>query len=179
MPDVDLVKFLTLPLRTFGALSIASGLILFSPEKFIKLLYLEGIKANYGIYIGLIFVISVSMFVVFFICELLSWLKEKYDYFDLKRNQYKFLKNLDQTHVEFIEMFLSDPTHTTPLPLHNGLVIEMTHHHVITPAGNTHFINPLDPQISYFLQPWVIARIKEHADLREQYHIQPEEIMQD
>jgi len=174
MPGVDFVKFLTLPLRTFGALSIASGLILFSPEKFIKLLYLEGVKANYGTYIGLIFVISVSMFAVFFVCKLLKWLKEKYNIYALKRNQYQFLKHLDQTHVEFIEMFLSDPTHTMSLPPQNGLVIEMIHHLVITPAGKTHFIDPLDPKIPYFLQPWVIARIKEHADLRMQYHTQPE-----
>ena len=169
MVEVDVVKILTLPLRIFGALSIASGLILFSSEKFIKMLYLDGIKEKYGIYIGLVFVISVSMFVVFLIGQLLKWVKKKYDLFKLKRNQYNFLKQLDQNHVEFIQMFIRAPANVIPLSLHDGLVLEMIHHQVITPTETSQFVNPLDPRIYFFLQPWVIARIKEHSDLMEIY----------
>ena len=133
------------------------------------MLYLDGIKEKYGIYIGLVFVISVSMFVVFLIGQLLKWVKKKYDLFKRKHEQYKFLKQLDQTRVDLIKKFINDPDNTVLLPVQNGLVVEMEHCRVIYTTANSQLVDMLEPKMYYALQPWVIARIKEHSDLMEIY----------
>ena len=176
MSGFDFVKFLTLPLKTFGALSIATGLIMFMPENIITLLYLEGVKTKYGMYIGLIFIIAISMFIAFIVDAILKSVKFKYNLSALKKQQVQFLKKQNSRNTEFIKMFLQEPTHTIRLPYHDGLVIEMQNNHVISPAGTVHTVNILDPYIHFFLQPWVIECIKENSVLIEKYQI---EIMTD
>ena len=177
--SIDVVKFLLLPLRIFVALGLASGLIMFLPDKIISTLCLNVIKQNWSPALGIIFIISLSMFIVFIAGEFWKSIKRWYNFIMLKRSQYKFLKRLPQEKVEFIKMFIAAPGHTIPLPYQNGIVLEMTHHHVISPAGNTHLINPLNPTMKYFLQPWVIDRIQDHQCLCEMYKVDSiEEIME-
>ena len=68
--------------------------------------------------------------------------------------------------VTIIREFLREPTHTLPLPMNNGLVIELQHLQILTPAGQTHLVSMLDPQINYFLQPWVIKKINSDEELK-------------
>ena len=63
--SIDVVKFLLLPLRIFVALGLASGLIMFLPDKIISTLCLNVIKQNWSPALGIIFIISLSMFIVF------------------------------------------------------------------------------------------------------------------
>ena len=50
--------------------------------------------------------------------------------------------------------------------MNNGLVIELQHLQILTPAGQTHLVSMLDPQINYFLQPWVIKKINSNEELK-------------
>ena len=47
--------------------------------------------------------------------------------------------------VIVIREFINEPTHTLPLPYNNGLVIELQHLQIISPAGQTHLVDMLDP----------------------------------
>jgi len=49
-------------------------------------------------------------------------------------------------------------------------VIELQHLQIITPAGQTHLVDMLDPQIQFFLQPWVIQRINNDDELRQKFY---------
>lgn len=80
--------------------------------------------------------------------------------------QIKYLKNMTPEQVAIIREFLREPTHTLPLPMNNGLVIELQHLQILTPAGQTHLVSMLDPQINYFLQPWVIKKINSDEELK-------------
>lgn len=50
--------------------------------------------------------------------------------------------------------------------MHNGEAIDLQHFYIISPAGATHAADMDDPQISYFLQPWVIDLITSISELR-------------
>jgi hypothetical protein len=41
-----------------------------------------------------------------------------------------------------------------------GVVIELQHFGIITPAGQTHLVSMPDPRIKFFLQPWVENKIR-------------------
>lgn len=50
--------------------------------------------------------------------------------------------------------------------IHNGEVIELQHFYIISTVGSTHAADMDDPQISCFLQPWVIDLINSIPELR-------------
>ncbi len=64
---------------------------------------------------------------------------------------------------------IKEPTHTVVLPLNDGLVEEMLYYFVISPAGSTHAVNMINPQIPFFLQPWVIERIDSDPELKDKF----------
>lgn len=53
--------------RILGALSVASGLLLFLPNVIIEKLYMTSFRDKYGFAIGIVFVVSTSILVVFLV----------------------------------------------------------------------------------------------------------------
>ena len=166
----DFLEFLKLPPYLLSAVSIASGLLLFLPERVIELLFMSNFRTEYGFVIGAVFIIASSILAVLVMKSLYGIIKKKYDVFILKRTQTKFLIKLSEDKVQLINVFLQRKNHTVMLPMQDGLVIELRHYDVITPAGQTHAVSMLDPQINYFLQPWVIERIKESKELQKKFY---------
>ena len=144
----NIVDFLKLPPRILGALSVASGLLLFLPNVIIEKLYMTSFRDKYGFAIGIVFVVSTSILVVFLVVIIAKKIKDK---------------------VELIRYLLNEPTHTAMLPMHDGVVLELQHFYVIFPAGSTHVVNMADPQINYFLQPWVIEEIDGDPELKAKF----------
>ena len=88
----------------------------------------------------------------------------------LKEAQTKFLMKADDEKVDLINALIHQPTHTMMLPVNDGLVIELQHYNVISPAGKTHMVTMPNPQINFFLQPWVLERIKENKELQTKFY---------
>ena len=167
----DLLELLKMPAYLLGALAIASGILLFSPDNIISMLYMTEFRTNYGFGIGITFTLSFSILVVLLLKLAYKGLKDKYDIWQLKKSQNKFLMKLNNQKVGLIKEFIKQPTHTVILPMHDGLVLELQHFVVISPAGQTHMISMDYPQIPYFLQPWVIERINENEELKKKFNI--------
>ncbi len=164
-----IVGFLKLPAYILGALVIASGLLLFSPDSVIQSLYMSDFRNKYGFTIGIVFVVSLSILVVLAAKSIYNAVTYKSRMAKLKANQEKFLMKLSRNKVSLICALLHEPTHTLLLPMHDGIVIELEHYNVITPAGQNHLVSMPDPEIKYFLQPWVEDRINENEELRAKY----------
>lgn len=165
-----IVGLLKLPSYIMGALAIAGGVLLFLPESVIKSLYMTGFRDEYGFTIGIVFVISTSILVMLFVNSIYKLIRKKFYIIKLKIDQVKFLKKLSDEKVSLINAFLREPTHTLVLPMNDGLVIQMRYYNVISPAGQTHLVSMLEPQINYFLQPWVEERIRSDDELRKKYN---------
>ena len=164
------LDFLKLPTYILGALAIASGILLFAPDSVIQLLYMTEFKANFGFTLGIVFITSVSILAVLLIKLVYGGISEKHNLKKLKEAQTKFLMKVDSEKVDLIYAFIQQPTHTMMLPMNDGLVIELQHYNVISPAGHTHLVSMLDPQITFFLQPWVLERIKENEELQTKFY---------
>ena len=166
----EFLDFLKLPTYILGALAIASGILLFAPDSVIHMLYMTEFKENYGFALGIVFITSVSILAVLLIKLVYGSISEKHNLKKLKKAQTKFLMKVDGEKVDLINAFIQQPTHTMMLPMHDGLVIELQHYNVISPAGQTHMVSMPNPQITFFLQPWVLERIKENEELQTKFY---------
>ena len=166
----EFLDFLKLPTYILGALAIASGILLFAPDSVIQMLYMTEFRAKYGFTIGIIFITSVSILTVLIIKLIYKAISGKHNLKKLKEAQTKFLMKLDGEKVDLINTFIQQTTHTLMLPMNDGLVIELQHYSVISPAGQTHMVSMPNPQITFFLQPWVLERIKENEELQKKYY---------
>ena len=63
----DFISFLKLPPSILSALALASGFIIFAPTKLLERLYFVDFKDKFGFYIGLVFIISISILLVYLI----------------------------------------------------------------------------------------------------------------
>lgn len=166
----DFIDFLKLPPNILGALSIASGALLLLPDKIAEKLYMIDFRDKYGFTIGIIFVVSTAILIVLLGSKVYHYFHDKSTSKKLVEAQTKYLKQMKPEQVAVIREFINEPTHTLPLPYNNGLVIELQHLQIVTPAGQTHLVNMLDPQINYFLQPWVMQRINSDDELRQKFY---------
>ena len=73
--------------------------------------------------------------------------------------------------VMIVNAFLQERTHTLELPVNDGLVIELQHFGIITPAGQTHLVSMPDPRIKFFLQPWVENKIRSDDELMRKFGV--------
>lgn len=165
----NIVDFLKLPPRILGALTVASGLLLFLPDEIIEKLYMASFRNNYGFTIGIVFVVSSSILAGFLVVSIAKKIKDNYDNKQLKKAQIAYLRRIDGNKVELIKYLLNKSAHTAMLPIHDGAVLELQHFYVILPAGSTHSVNMADPRINYFLQPWVIERIDGDSELKAKF----------
>ena len=165
----NIVDFLKLPPRILGALSVASGLLLFLPNAIIEKLYMTSFRDKPGFAIGIVFVVSTSILVVFLVVIIAKKIKDKYYNKRLKKARIAYLKRIDGNKVELIRYLLNESTHTAMLPMHDGVVLELQHFYVILPTGSTHAVNMANPQINYFLQPWVIEQIDGDPELKAKF----------
>ena len=124
---------------------------------------------NLRFLIEIVFVVSTSILVVFLVVIIAKKIKGKYYNERLKKARVAYLKRIDGIKVELIRYLLTESTHTAMLPMHDGVVLELQHFYVILPAGSTHAVNMADPQINYFLQPWVIEEIDGDPELKAKF----------
>lgn len=165
----DFIDFLKLPPNILGALAIASGILLFLPDQIAKKLYIIEFRNKYGFTLGIVFIVAIAILMILLIGKIYHKIYNKKKSEQLIKAQIKYLMNMNPEQVTVIREFIDEPTHTLPLPYNNGLVIELQHYFIITPAGQTHLVDMLNPQIEYFLQPWVIQRIKENEQLQQKF----------
>lgn len=167
----EFLDFLKLPTYLLGALAIASGILLFAPDNIIQMLYMAEFRDEYGFTIGIVFITSVSILTVLIIRLIYKAIYQKRNLKKLKEEQEKFLLRINGRKVDLINAFLQQPTHTLELPMHDGLVVELQHYNVISPTGSTYLVSMPNPQITYFLQPWVEERIRGNKKLQEKFFL--------
>ena len=161
----DFVDFLKLPPNILGALAVASGILLLLPDKVIKKLYMIEFRDKYGFTIGIIFIVSLSILIILLVLKIYHFFNDKRLNKKVAEGQLKYLRNMSREKVMLVNAFLQERTHTLELPVNDGLVIELQHFGIITPAGQTHLVSMPDPRIKYFLQPWVENKIRSDDEL--------------
>lgn len=167
---IDIKEILTLPTYILTAIAVASGVVLFSPEVFIKHIYMSTFRDKYGFIIGIIFIVTTSILIVsvaFWLFRLLrnKWIEKKFYEIGGKR-----LNNLNDYQKAIIYLLYQEDNRTAPLPLHDGAVSELEYHVMIGKVSSTQMVNMMNPAISYMLQPWVIQKLDEDQELLNSFY---------
>lgn len=151
-------------------LALASGLILFLPDKIINKMYMLDFRSKFGFVLGLIFWFSITLIIVIVSVKKYEKYKKKLLNKKLQKGIEKFLVNMkNKAEIEVITEMLKEDDYTLELPINSGAVIKLQHYYIITPAGNNHYIEMDNPCIPYFLQPGVFKAIEENEELQKKF----------
>lgn len=159
------IDFLKLPPRILSALVIASGVIIFAPFNVLEKLYVINFKEKYGFYIGLTFIISISILAVYLVIKLAKYVYDKYRDRINNKKRLKYLRELSLDEKHLIHEMIFCNGHTMELPPNNGMVIKLQNFFIISPAGTTHLVDAYDIRIPFFVQPWVVRMTSENPDI--------------
>lgn len=172
----EFLEIFKLPPNILAAISIATGLILFLPERIISIIHLTDFKNSFGPYIGVFFIISITMLFVLIFIWLYKKIIEEYRAKKLIKSRIKYLKELDENKTKLIKKFIEKEDHTLNLAFNNGITIELSNYNLISLAGNTqpvtfgYDIFENNMCLNYFLQPWVMNLIKKEEILINKFY---------
>jgi len=117
--DFNVTDFFKLSTKIMAALSLGSGIILFSPDSIIEKMYLDSFRTNYGFTIGIVFITSFTITITI----------EIFKYFKNKRANKSFLDTagerlgkLSNYQKVIVYKRYEQDNHTDELPLHVGAV---------------------------------------------------------
>lgn len=162
---IDVKEILTLPTYILAALAVASGVVLFSPEAFVRKIYMSAFRDNYGFILGIVFVVSTSILIVSFGYWLFRLLRSKWKEKKFYKTGERRLNDLNDYQKAIIYMLYQEDNRTSLLPLYDGAVSELEYYMMIGKVGSTHMVNMRNPTISYMLQPWVISKLDTSSEL--------------
>jgi len=161
----ELISFLKLPPSILSALVLASGFIIFAPSKVLEKLYFIDFKETYGFYIGLVFIVSISILFVYLVTKPVKYSYDKHREIRIRKNELKYLRELSNDEKHLIRQMLSYPGYTMELSANNGMVIKLQSSFVISPAGTTHVVDAYDMKLPFYVQPWVVKMTGENPDI--------------
>ena len=165
----EISKLLKTPyiLITFA---LASGLILFLPDDIINKLYMLDFRNKFGFVLGLIFWFSITLLIVMLGVKVYKRYENKRLNKKVQEGMKRFLLNMkNKAEIEVITQMLKEDDYTLELPINSGVVIKLQHYYIITPAGNSHYVEMDNPCIPYFLQPGVFKAIEENEELQKKF----------
>lgn len=117
----------------------SSIIILFSPEKLISKLKLQGFIDSYGKFVGISFIICTAFLLIVSISELAKWInRRRWE----KKMQKKILTNLaklDPHEKSLIREFFINNSDTLQFPIDNPTVVGLTNKSIIYQASSTGF----------------------------------------
>lgn len=158
--DLNILDILTLPNKILAPLTIASGLLLFSPTELAEKLYIIGFRENYGFIIGIVFIISFSLLITNLICMGGKFIKRKQNikrFYDEAEDKLKGTNNYQKSIIYFL---YSRENYTDLLPLHDGAVHMLVDNYMIGKATDRYMVaDPNEAMFPYYLQPWVIQEL--------------------
>lgn len=164
--NFNIIDFLKLPSNVISAISLATGVILFLPDKLLKKIYMIEFKDKWGFIIGVTFIVSTSILIIGILSNIYKYLYNKYSNFKIKKNSNKLLNSLDLYKKTIVYMLYKEQNKTYELPLNDGAVVFLEHWMVIQKAASQYVVEDfINPRFPYFLQPWVVDKLNKDEDL--------------
>lgn len=164
--DLNIKEILTLPTTIMAALTLASGILLFSPTALIEQMYMIDFREKYGFIIGIVFIVSISILIVNIIYQTstaISNAKSKKQFYATAE---KRLQKLNSYQKAIIYALYQQDNRTLPLPLHDGAVLELEQDIMVGKATTQYMVSDLNNALfPYLLQPWVVDELNSKTDL--------------
>lgn len=175
---IDIKEILTLPNNIMAALTLATGILLFSPDFFLGKLFMLSFREKNGFMIGIVFIVSLSILVINLIYRTTKAVQSKNTKKKFYAEAEKRLRKLNDYQKFIIYSLYNEYNRTLPLPLHDGAVLELETNFMIGKAATQYMIDDLNnAEIPYLLQPWVSDELANKPDLLSHFSSIHESIM--
>lgn len=132
----DLIDFNKIPIKIFVLFTIVSGILLFSPKKYLTILKVEDFEKDYGKFFGVIFIVCIS----FIILSIITYFIKKINFYFLKKESHKEIKteieNLDNFEKSVIREFAIMQRKTLSMPIDNPTVSALLNKGILRRVSN-------------------------------------------
>ena len=164
-PILNFIKDVIAKPTLYFVVMLVSAILLFLPERGLKLIKLDTVSAKFSSWIGLIFVVSAVIALV----NTTAWIKRK---IERRMKAKKAINNLHARLQELfpteraiiIQMYLS-PDRSIRLPHDNSSVAILLSYKMIQYGSK---ILDLTQDNPFFLQPWVCRYLDKHTEYLEE-----------
>jgi cbb3-type cytochrome oxidase subunit 3 len=169
---IDIKEILTLPTNTMLAIVIASGMIIFTPSKFLKQLYLIDFRDEYGSIIGAVFLLMFAILIVNLLYKTAKSISNEKDRKISEVNRKKKLKDLPRYQKAIVYGLYIENGNPVELPMNDGNIRELEHWYIIGKATTTYYTENINnPILPYILQPWVRDELLANEELLQAYRM--------
>ena len=144
-------QWIKIPLKILlPSLTIFSGVIMFSNERFLKKLYLLQFREDNGFIFGLLFTISISLIIVYVLFFILKKIIKELEIFRTERNYYRLFSNLADIYKKTLIDIYKSPTRSMHLELNDSVTSYLEGIRAIGRSNLSIRYTIFD----YYLQPW-------------------------
>ncbi len=142
---IDLLK---LPTKLIAVLCVVSGALVLLSDEWLKKLHLDTIEAEYGVFIGVTFLVTSALLLLEFILWVWSkvkiiWLKKK-----LSQKAIEELQSLDSKEISVLREFYIQGQSTLQLPMSHPLVASLIDKGILKQVGSLGEHSLIGPLIS-------------------------------
>ncbi|MBE2282287.1 MAG: superinfection exclusion B family protein [Prosthecobacter sp.] len=116
------IEFLKLPVRHTWTISLASGFVLFAPESVLKLLRIDGLKQEFGTYVGLTFLVSTLIVSLHVITSIWAWIQRRSRFSESRVRTMQALAQLDPKEKAILREFYIQGQNTLQMPVDQAVV---------------------------------------------------------
>lgn len=159
-------KWIQIPLKILlPALCIFSGFLLLISDGLAEKLYLREFRQQNGFAFGLIFVITLTLILVYLIFFASKPAIQKLNNYILKKKLIKKFKNLESIYKSVLYQMYKTPSHSIEMELSNAIATYLLN----ISAVDRGVVSRIGYVFDFYLQPWVIWGIESEIKDAEKY----------
>ncbi|MBP7222740.1 MAG: superinfection exclusion B family protein [Sedimentibacter sp.] len=156
------LELIKLPIIYISAFLLSSSCFIFMPDSILINLGVIDIRNKYRSYIGIIFILSLSIILVNIIAYFLKVLRRKYIDYIWRRAAIKTLRNLNNAEKAILLNMMISGTYSKPIDITSGCHNRLEHYIIIYRASNLSTIGTL---FTFNMQPWVVDYIRKNEKI--------------
>lgn len=161
-------KWIQIPLKILlPALCLFSGFLLLISDGLAEKLYLREFRQQNGFAFGLIFIITLTLILVYLIFFASKPAIQKLKNYLLKKKLIKRFKNLEEIYKNVLYQMYKTPSHSIEMELSNAIATFL----LDISAINRGVVSTIGCVFDFYLQPWVIWGIESEIKDAEKYII--------
>lgn len=147
-----------LPTSLVVAITFVLSIILFSPSSWIEQLNLSEFRANYGAWLGPVFLLVTAILV----SRMFKFFSQAVGGFQENRERLEILKNLTSDEKSYLKIFLENDTSTISREISDGVICSLESKRVVYRSSN---LSSYWKTFPYSLYPWARKILKKKPAL--------------
>lgn len=163
MPEffIKLLSLLKKPSPLLACICLVTGFVIFASDNLLIKFSILDFKNTYSTYLGVTFLICLSLLIMYFILFILKKIKDIINYIRYLIIRRKNLLQLNPEQFHTVVQLYYRQNHSANLDITQSTTNLLEHYQIIGRASN---LGTAFTYFSYYLQPWVIKYINSHHE---------------